>query len=207
MNPDLLYFLRVQWVEQGKPETGWVFRGYQDSPMSPRNLNHFFRNHAVKALGEARGSQLVFKDLRDSYNETILDSNVNEEIKDTLMGHLRESAKSSYSLSVASVVRIYHEEVFPRLAVNGWSMKQKASEVDVLVKSVDDLKNALSLLEAENSVYKTRIDNLQISMVDMESKFSETEEILRNAIGNLWEKAYGWSDFSQLKVVDEEEGF
>jgi hypothetical protein len=207
LNPDLLYFLRVQWVEQGKPETGWVFRGYQDSPMSPRNLNHFFRNHAVKALGEARGSQLVFKDLRDSYNETILDSNVNEEIKDTLMGHLRESAKSSYSLSVASVVRIYHEEIFPKLAVNGWSLKQKASEVDVLVKRVDDLMTALSQIEAENSVYKTRIDSLQVSMGDMESKFSETEEILRNAIGRLWEKAYGWSDFSQLKVVDEEEGF
>ena len=68
-------------------------------------------------------------------------------------------------------------------------------------------RTAMSQLEAENSVYKTRIDNLQISMVEMESKFSETEEILRNAIGNLWEKAYGWSDFSQLKVVDEEEGF
>ena len=62
---------------------------------------------------------------------------MNEEIKDTLMGHLRESAKSSYSLSVASVVRIYHEEIFPKLAVNGWSLKQKVSEVDDLVKSVD----------------------------------------------------------------------
>jgi len=138
LNPDLLHFLRVQWVEQGKPETGWVFRGYKDSPMSNRNLNLFFKNHAVKALGETRSSKLVFKDLRDSYNETILDSNVNEEIKDTLMGHLRESAKSSYSLSVASVVRVYHEEIFPKLAVNGWSLKQKASEVDELAKKVDE---------------------------------------------------------------------
>ena len=73
--------------------------------MSNRNLNHFFKNHAVKALGEGHASKLVFKDLRDSYNEAILDSNVNEEIKDTLMGHVRESTKSSYSLSVASVVR------------------------------------------------------------------------------------------------------
>ena len=106
---------------------------------------------------------------------------------------------------VASVVRIYHEEIFPKLAVNGWSLKRKASEVDVLVKSVDDLKTALSQLEAENGVFKTRIDNLQISMVKMESNFSETEEILRNAIGNLWEKVYGWSDFRDMKREHEEE--
>jgi len=95
----------------------------------------------------------------------------------------------------------------PKLAVNGWSLKQKASEVDVLVKSVDGLKTALSQLEAENSVYKTRIDNLQTSMVEMESKFSETEEILRKALGTLWEKVYGFSDFSKMKKFDEEEGF
>ena len=161
LNPDILHFLRTQWIEQDKPDSGWVFRGYKDSPMINRNLNHFFRNHAVKALKETRGSQLVFKDLRDSYNETILDSNVNEEIKDTLMGHLRESAKASYSLSVASVVRVYQEGVFPKLAVNGWSLKKKASEVDELAKRVDDLRSALSQVETENMDYKTRVDNLQ----------------------------------------------
>jgi len=34
--------------------------------MTPRNLNHFFKDMSVKALGENRGGQLVFKDLRDS---------------------------------------------------------------------------------------------------------------------------------------------
>jgi hypothetical protein len=173
LNPDLLHFLRSQWIDQGKPDTGWVFQGYKEASMSPRNLNHFFSNHAKKALGDNRGSKLVFKDLRDSYNETILDSNVNEEIKDTLMGHLRESAKSSYSLSIASVVRIYHEEIFPKLAVNGWSLKQKASDVDGLVQVVEDLRDALSLVEKENISYKTRVDNLQTQLVKVE----ETQKI------------------------------
>ena len=76
----------------------------------------------------------------------------------------------------------------------------------MLVKRVDDLMTALSHIEAENSVYKTRIDNIQTNMVEMESKFSETEEILRNAIGNLWEKVYGCSDFRDMKREHEEEG-
>jgi len=198
LNPDLLHFLRSQWIEQGKPDTGWVFKGYKDASMSPRNLNHFFSNHSKKALGDNRSSKLVFKDLRDSYNEAILDSNVNEEIKDTLMGHLRESAKSSYSLSIASVVRIYQDEIFPKLAVNGWSLKQKASDVDRLVQVVEDLRDALSLVEKENNSYKTRVDNLQTQLGDvveiqrdqqkwidgvMETAEVEHKEILNNYDG------------------------
>ena len=57
--------------------------------MNRRNLNFFFKELAIKALGKHRGGELTFKDLRDSFNEAILDSEVNEEIKDILMGYTR----------------------------------------------------------------------------------------------------------------------
>ena len=208
LNPDLLHFIRIQWIEQGKPDGGWVFKGYKGSPMVTRNLGHFFRNHAIKALGEVRGSQLVFKDLRDSYNETILDSNVNEEIKDTLMGHLRESAKASYSLSIASVVRIYREEIFPKLAVNGWRLEQKASKVDQLIVEIQELRSALTQVETENSGYKTRLDNLQNQFTELTTNSDKSQsdiefmknqnEILQKALGRLWKEAYGYSDFRDI---------
>ena len=139
--------------------------------MGTRNLNNFFKELAAKALGESRGSQLVFKDLRDSYNEAILDSNVNEEIKDTLMGHLRKGAKASYSLSIATVVRVYQEEIYPKLAVNGWNLKKKASEADKLKELVENLQSSLNQLETDNIAYRTRIDNLH----EQVSKLVETE--------------------------------
>lgn len=203
LNPDLLHFLRNQWIEQDKPNSGWVFKGYKDSPMSTRNLNNFFKNHASKALGETRGSQLVFKDLRDAYNETILDSNVNEEIKDTLMGHLRESAKSSYSLSVASVVRIYQKEIYPRLAVNGWRLKQKASEVDELRNELNNLRIALSQVESENTGYKTRIDNLQESINGLILKYRELDALYRVSINKLFDGNV--LNFPLEKIPTEEE--
>jgi integrase len=188
LNPDLLHYLRAHWIDMGKPSSGWIFEGYQGTSMSPRNLNQYFKDMSVKALGENRGSQLVFKDLRDSYNEAILDSNVNEEIKDTLMGHLRESAKANYSISMGTVVRTYREKIFPRLAINGWRLRQKASEVDELRKAVNGLRDALTQVEQENSSYKVRIDNMQTQvnrLLKIEENREEQVERLRNYIYNV----------------------
>ncbi len=182
LNPDLLHYLRAHWIDMGKPSSGWVFEGYKGSSMSPRNLNQFFKDMSVKTLGETRGSQLVFKDLRDSYNEAILDSDVNEEIKDTLMGHLRESAKANYSISLGTLVRTYREKIFPKLAVNGWRLKQKASEVDKLAEAVEGLREALTQVERENTAYKTRVDNLQseLARVDEEKVSIEALQSLED---------------------------
>lgn len=188
LNPDLLHYLRAHWIDTGKPTSGWVFEGYKGTSMSPRNLNQYFKDMSIKALGETRGSQLVFKDLRDSYNETILDSNVNEEIKDTLMGHLRESAKANYSISMGTVVRTYREKIFPKLAVNGWRLRKKASEVDELRKAVEGLRDASTQVEQENSSYKVRIDNMQTQvnrLLKIEENREEQVERLREYIYNV----------------------
>lgn len=87
LNPDLLHYLRLHWVDIEMPNSGWVFSGYKESSMTSRNLNQFFKELAVKALGESRGSELVFKDLRDCYNEAILDIDVNREIHNTLISN------------------------------------------------------------------------------------------------------------------------
>ena len=178
LNPDLFHYLRAHWVDIEKPESGWVFRGYRDSNMTRRNLNQFFKELAVKALGESQGKELVFKDLRDCYNEAILDSGVNEEVKDTLMGHLRESAKSSYSISTATVLREYREKIFPKIAVDGWRLRQKASEADELRIAVEGLRDALTNVEQENSSYKVRVDNLQKKLEITNSRADRNEKML-----------------------------
>ena len=100
---------------------------------------------------------------------------MNEEIKDTLMGHLRESAKANYSISMGTMVRTCREKIFPKLAVNGWRLEQRASEVDQLKKQMSNLKTALEGLERENIGYKTRIDGLQEQLTRLGS--SQTDEL------------------------------
>jgi integrase len=195
LNPDILHFLRAHWLARDKPSTGWVFEGYNDTAMNRRNLNYFFKDLAIKALGETRGGELTFKDLRDSFNEAILDSEVNEEIKDILMGHVRPSAKGNYSFSTASVVRIYREQIFPKIAINGWALKEKASEVDQLRDEVKRFRKALNLVESENTAYKTRVDNLQSNLEDVrEVSVSQSGEIkeLTETVNDMVESVANW---------------
>jgi FtsZ-binding cell division protein ZapB len=210
LNPDNLHYLRAHWIDTGKPSSGWIFEGYKSSSMTSRNLNAFFKELAVKALGENRGTELVFKDLRDSYNEAILDSDVNEEITDTLMGHLRKSAKANYSISIGTLVRTYREKIFPRLAVNGWRLKQEASMVDRLRVEVEGLKNALKQVEGENASYKTRIDNLQEQVTALDKKLKKSQEEIRSKtashtilINRIIKK--GGFDFSDIPTEEEVE--
>jgi integrase len=175
ITPDILHFLKNVWLEQGKPTEGYIFTGNTGNKMLKRNLPKLFKKRAIASLGETRGASLKFKDLRDAFNENLLDCNITAEVKDTLMGHLRESAKSSYSLAIASVVRIYREKVFPSIAVNGWTLKQQA-------KGYSELKLALKQLETENIAYKKRIDGLHERIDRMEHNFNNIMVTIMNEL-------------------------
>ena len=119
------------------------------------------------------------------------------------MGHVRPSAKGNYSFSTASIVRIYREQIFPKLAINGWALKEKASEVDMLVKEVFELKNALAHVESENASYKTRVDNLHETVsklveaeADREAQFERLNQYIHESILDAED-----SGFEAVKVL------
>ena len=108
-----------------------------------------------------------------------------------------------FSFSTASIVRIYREQIFPKLAINGWALKEKASEVDDLKKAVDELKNALTHVESENSAYKTRVDALQETVNEVIWDFRRMEALHSVQMGKLFEK--GYLDMPLDKFVKSEE--
>ena len=158
LSPDALAGLKAEWIAQGEPTTGYVFQSRKNpgKPLQSQSIARRFKDYAVKATK----NPYMFRHLRQSYNEAILDSEVSDEVKATLMGHVRKGSKASYSISSPSVVRIYKENIFDKLTVNGWLLKQQA-------QGYPELKNAINALERENAEYKTRIDSLQAQVIDV----------------------------------------
>ncbi len=157
INPDLMYLLSGEWLSQGKPTKGYILN-YRGEEIQSRHPNIWVKESAVKALGENRGTQIKFKDLRDSFNNVIKNhEGLKQELADRLMGH-SIGAKSAYVTGQA--VSNAYRELFPKLTVNGWMFKEKAEGYDELSGEIDNLKNAISQLEDENAAYRTRINSL-----------------------------------------------
>jgi integrase len=178
LSPDAIAGLKSEWVAQGKPTTGYVFRGQvAGTNLKAQSIPRRFKDYSIKALGEMRGSKLQFKDLRQSYNEAILDAQVQPEVKDTLMGHIRKGSKASYSISSASVAKIYQDKIFSKLAVNGWLTKKHA-------EGYPELKTAISQLESENNALRTRVNLLQTKVDDIPKLIIRIMH--ENGIGHLF---------------------
>ncbi len=115
LSPDLLHELRNEWVDQGKPEEGYILN-YRGAKLQTRHPNEWLRESAIKALGERRGSQVKFKDLRDSFNDVIKShKEIKQEIADRLMGHSPKGSRGEYYVSSTTIVESYRL-VFPLLA-------------------------------------------------------------------------------------------
>jgi hypothetical protein len=93
-----------------------------------------------------------------------------------LMGYLREPAKSSYSISTATVLREYRENIFPKIAVDGLRLRQKASEIDEFRETIDELKIALYQIEDKNTGYRTRLDNQKEEITELRVEGRELSE-------------------------------
>ena len=161
INPDTKHYAKTVWKESGKPSSGWVFQGYKGERLQTQSITKAFNTLAEKALGKERAKQITIKDLRDSFNQTLLDTEIETEIKDRLMGHKLDSARGAYKYSDATLVRVYEEQVFKRLTVNGWKYEKAKDMITEMTQRMGDLENAVKHLESENRAYKTRTDSLQ----------------------------------------------
>jgi len=183
INPDLLRILKGEWVEQGRPDEGHILN-YRGEPIKHSyRLNQWINEYAVKALGEERAKEVRFKDLRDSFNNTIKNTpGIIQEFADRLMGHSVAGARGSYFVGDAEL--ILYREIFERLTVNGWLYREKAEGYEELSSEIDQLREALSQVEKENTAYKTRLDNLQQLVTSLREDFNIVLETLKEEPDN-----------------------
>jgi hypothetical protein len=164
-------------VDQGKPDEGYILN-FRGNKLQTRHPNEWLKESAIKALGEKRGSQIMFKDLRDSFNDVIKSHDeIKQEIADRLMGHTPKGSRGEYYVSPTTIVESYRQ-VFPKLAVNGWNRKKQVVELDELTEKLDGLVSALKLVESENSAFKTRVDNLQVRLDEFDEERRSDREWL-----------------------------
>jgi len=180
LTPDSKHFLKLLWKENGKPSSGWIFEGHNNSHKHNKTISSNFKDVARIALGEKRGNQVTFKDLRDYYNSVLLTCDLPDQYKKVLFGHKPSGSEGSYEYSEADVMKNYIEKAFPKLSTDGWDSKVRASEMGQLNKKIDNLTEALTQVEKENITYKTRLNNLQKNYEKLAKNLDMINTLLEN---------------------------
>ena len=127
LNPELIHDYKTLLRLRGYPKKGWVFETREETRLQENHISEAVKKMAFRSLESERAKRFKFKDLRDAFNEALLESKIPQEFKDVMMGHRRKGAREAYSMSNKSVVETY-AQVFRLLSINHW--KQSKSDMD-----------------------------------------------------------------------------
>ena len=158
LNPELIHDLKALLRSRGWPKEGWVFESSKGNRLEVQYINERMKNLVRKALGEEKAKVFKAKNLRDAFNEALLEANLNGELKDCLFGHVRKGAKEHYSVSRKAIVEAY-KKVFPLISIN--EFKQAMKDKEMLEKAIEDLSEKLTALETQNRVLREKLNNME----------------------------------------------
>jgi site-specific recombinase XerD len=109
---ELLVYLR----QRNNPTEGALFVTHKSNRIDNRTINDSIKS-AVEKAHPKRVSEWQTKNLRSSYNDALLRGNIQREVKDRMMGHKLESARSSYECS-ENTIREAYQKAFKYLSIN-----------------------------------------------------------------------------------------
>ena len=138
LSSELLHDIKLMLRERGNPEKGPLLLTHKNEPMTTRSIRDAMKNLCEKVYPE-RLSDFECKNFRDSYNDSLLRSEIKQEIKDVLMGHKRQSARGHYHVS-PTTIKLAYEKVFKHLSINhGTQSRQDLARMEDTVTGLSQI--------------------------------------------------------------------
>ncbi|MBU1037416.1 hypothetical protein KKF32_05365 [Patescibacteria group bacterium] len=197
LGPDMLYNLKQLWLQNDKPNSGYVLN-YRGNKLKAYVMNDWFNESAVKALGPKRAKEITFTDLRDFYNNVIKSKKeIKQEIADLLMGHKPAGSRGEYYVSDQTIIDHYRI-IYDELSVNSWKFKAKVEGLDELNKEVEGMRMTIGYQEKEIISMKTRNAVIQQMYIDINKKVN----VMANYIMTENERAAMESALDETEETD-----
>ncbi len=185
--------IRIMLQSRGFPKTGFLFITQKGNQLENRDLHDMFKQVVEKAY-VGRSDQWKTKHLRDAFMNGLQQSNVSQEVKDSMVGHKREGARENYALT-EETIRIAYTQAFPKLTINGYG--QTSRKIEELQSDFQKTKNELL-----QSITELRNENRDLKAI-AESKdkiFSDRLEQLEKTLGPTFVKTVN-------DLMDKKQGF
>lgn len=166
---ECLHDIRSMLTERGSPKEGYIFTSQtfrKGKPIETRTINEAMKSLAEKTFGKEKAKEFKTKALRSAYNSALLRADIKSEIKDLMMGHVRQSARKHYDYDSETIKEAY-SKAFEFLTVNGIQAKQ-------------DIRKLEETVQAQ----QTTIDNLSRQLGDTNKTIEGLQTLIRDKLIN-----------------------
>lgn len=139
------------------------------------SLNDWLKALVKKANIEAYGKQVQFKGLRKFLYDVL--ARMDETVACVVTGKKVDASKITYRTSIDQECERVYRESYKLFCLNG-DVTGKAKREQT--ERIEQLESALGQLEKENMTFRTRIDNLHTTTMNLESRLKEYGDLLAN---------------------------
>jgi len=145
LSSECVHDIKAMLKARGSSKKGALFESEKGQRLTVRFMNDAMKSLCEKTYSE-RIKEFKTKNLRDSYNDALLQANLTQETKDTLFGHQRQSARKSYHISKTTVMQAY-EKAFKYLSINHGTQTKK--DLEIIEQSLIGLSQTITKQQQE----------------------------------------------------------
>ena len=144
---EVLFYLNPILSERGYPESGYLFITQKGNPYEPRSISERLGELAIKAFGDERAKDFQVKNLRDYFQNALIQSGVNDKVIDSMMGWKKAGAKEHYKISQETILQAYNL-ARSRLSIDGNrktndQIKRLEIKIGQLTMQYEELRDAI----------------------------------------------------------------
>jgi len=176
ISSEAVHDIKVMLRERGNPKTGPLFVSQKGKRLTVRFINDAIKNLCKKAHGEEKCKRFKTKSLRGSFNDTLLRTEIKQEIKDLMMGHKRAGARGHYECSPTTIMQAY-EKAFKILSINHGA--QTTQDLQRMEETVVGLSEVIAKQQEEIIKLKTILEQHNIQFKKMTTQLNQITTTLK----------------------------
>jgi hypothetical protein len=105
---EVLEEIRIMLQSGGFPREGYLFVSFRNQPLGVRGINDAIKEIVARGFnGKAKEWQT--KHLKDAFMNGLLQARLPQELKDAMVGHKRQGAGNSYTITELTIKTAYSE--------------------------------------------------------------------------------------------------
>jgi site-specific recombinase XerD len=118
--------IRIMLQNRSYPKSGFLFVSFRDKPLEVRGINEMLKA-VVKKSFNGKSELWKTKHLRDAFMNAVLQAKTPQEVKDCMVGHMRQGARNDYAINELTIKTAYLE-AFKFLTINGYGSQSRKLE-------------------------------------------------------------------------------